>query len=240
MPSLTAKVIHGKTYYYARECKRVGGKPKIVRTIYLGSLDNILNAVQQAKQPVQHQSVDIAAFGDVVALWDLAEQIGLVDIINRHVPTYLDTNNPTELAERGHNKQKRNDLRQVSLGMMVSTDFHVPLFHKVYAGNVTDSVIFKTVSEELRARYVELARDYEHVEGKRMAGKEMGTESGRRKFEPKCRFEDARSSFAQKTIPLPNIRLPDCLTRCGRQKWTGVLLLRTSVFSTLLLRQHAS
>ena len=163
MPSLTAKVIHGKTYYYARECKRVGGKPKIVRTIYLGSLDNILNAVQQAKQPVQHQSVDIAAFGDVVALWDLAEQIGLVDIINRHVPTYLDTNNPTELAERGHNKQKRNDLRQVSLGMMVSTDFHVPLFHKVYAGNVTDSVIFKTVSEELRARYVELARDCEHI-----------------------------------------------------------------------------
>ena len=259
MPSLTAKVIHGKTYYYARECKRVGGKPKIVRTIYLGSLDKILNAVQLAKQPLQHQSVDIAAFGDVVALWDLAEQIGLVDIINRHVPkrrqglstgqylllaainravhptskakladwyrqtalprllpatarqlssqsfwnhmdffeehhietierelsqrlidqfqlslrtltydgtnffTYLDTNNPTELAERGHNKQKRNDLRQVSLGMMVSTDFHVPLFHKVYAGNVTDSVIFKTVSEELRARYVELARDCEHI-----------------------------------------------------------------------------
>ncbi|TVS17269.1 MAG: hypothetical protein EA424_12860 [Planctomycetaceae bacterium] len=86
MPSLTNKVIHGKTYYYARECKRVSGKPKIVRTIYLGSLDNILNAVQQAKQPLQHESVDIAAFGDVVALWDLAEQIGLVDIINRHVP----------------------------------------------------------------------------------------------------------------------------------------------------------
>jgi transposase len=259
MASLTAKVINGKTYYYARECKRVDGKPKIVRTVYLGSIENILNAVQQAKQPLQHQSVDIAAFGDVVALWELAQQIGLVDIIDRHVPkrrqglstgqylllaainravhptskakladwyrqtalprflpatarqlssqafwnhmdffeehhieaierelsqklvdqfqlslrtltydgtnffTYLDTNNPTEIAERGHNKQKRNDLRQVSLGMMVSTDFHVPLFHKVYAGNVTDSVIFKTVSEELRARYVELARDCEHI-----------------------------------------------------------------------------
>ena len=40
MASLTAKVIKGKTYYYARECQRVGGKPKIVRTVYLGSLDN--------------------------------------------------------------------------------------------------------------------------------------------------------------------------------------------------------
>jgi len=259
MPSLTAKRINGRTYYYARECKRVDGKPKIVRTTYLGSVENIIRAVEQAKQPLQHQSVDIAAFGDVVALWDLAQQIGLVDIINRHVPkrrqglsigqymllaainravhptskaqladwyrqtalprllpatakqlssqafwnhmdffkehhieaierelsqklidqfqlslrtltydgtnffTYLDTNNPAELAERGHNKQKRNDLRQVSLGMLVSIDFHVPLFHKVYAGNVNDSVIFKTVSEELRARYAELARNCEHI-----------------------------------------------------------------------------
>jgi hypothetical protein len=29
-----------------------------------------------------------------------------------------------------------------------------------------------------------------------------------RKFEPNCRFDDAKSSFAQKTIPLPKIRLP--------------------------------
>ena len=35
MASLTAKVVHGKTYYYARERQRVNGKPKIVRTIYL-------------------------------------------------------------------------------------------------------------------------------------------------------------------------------------------------------------
>jgi hypothetical protein len=37
MASLTAKIIHGRTYYYARECQRIDGKPKIVRTVYLGS-----------------------------------------------------------------------------------------------------------------------------------------------------------------------------------------------------------
>src|SRR5262249_7195068 len=77
--------------------------------------------------------------------------------------TFIDTRTPAELPQRGHNKQKRNDLRQVSLGMLVSTDFHVPLFHKVYAGNVNDGTIFATITEELRVRYQELARDCEHI-----------------------------------------------------------------------------
>jgi transposase len=261
MASLTAKVFHGKTYYYARECQRVNGKPKIVRTIYLGSADALIAAAIQRKhdQSPQPLAVDIAAFGDVAALYDLAQQIGLVDLLDRHLPkreqglsvghylllaalnraiqptskrqladwyrdtalprllpaapvqltsqafwnhfdliqeqhieaaerelsqrliaqfqlslrtltydgtnffTFIDTRNEAELPQRGHNKQKRTDLRQVSLGMLVSTDFHVPLFHKVYAGNVPDSAIFQTITEELRVRYRELARDCEHI-----------------------------------------------------------------------------
>jgi transposase len=261
MASLTAKVFHGKTYYYARECQRVNGKPKIVRTIYLGSADALIAAAIQRKhdQTPQPLAVDIAAFGDVAALYDLAQQIGLVELLDRHLPkreqglsvghylllaalnraiqptskrqladwyrdtalprllpaapvqltsqafwnhfdliqeqhieaaerelsqrliaqfqlslrtltydgtnffTFIDTRTPAELPQRGHNKQKRNDLRQVSLGMLVSTDFHVPLFHKVYAGNVPDSTIFQTITEELRVRYRELARDCEHI-----------------------------------------------------------------------------
>lgn len=261
MASLTAKLVHGKTYYYARECQRVNGKPKIVRTIYLGSSDDLIAAAlkQRQGQAPQPKSVDIAAFGDVVAFYDLARQIGLVELLDRHLSkrhqglsvgeylllaainravrpvsklrladwyrttaltrlipatarqlssqsfwnhldlveerhiaaaerelsqrlidqfrlslrmlaydgtnffTFIDTRTPAELPQRGHNKQKRNDLRQVSLGMLVSTDFHVPLFHKVYAGNVNDGTIFATITEELRARYQELARDCEHI-----------------------------------------------------------------------------
>jgi transposase len=261
MASLTAKVFRGKTYYYARECQRINGKPKIVRTIYLGSADNLIAAALQRQHDLapQPHSVDIAAFGDVAALYDLAQQIGLVELLDRHMPkrdqglsvghylllaalnravgptsklqfadwyrttaltrllpatpaqltsqsfwnhfdiieeqhieaaerelsqrlislfqlslrtltydgtnffTFIDTRTRAELPQRGHNKQKRNDLRQVSLGMLVSTDFHVPLFHKVYAGNVPDSTIFQTITEELRVRYRELARDCEHI-----------------------------------------------------------------------------
>ena len=54
MASLTAKVIHGQTYYYARECQRVNGKPKIVRTVYLGSAQDLLAAVLKNSRPRSH------------------------------------------------------------------------------------------------------------------------------------------------------------------------------------------
>ena len=68
MASLTAKTVHGRTYYYARECQRVNGKPKIVRTTYLGSADDLIAAVRQHQQGQvpQPQAVEIAAFADVV------------------------------------------------------------------------------------------------------------------------------------------------------------------------------
>jgi transposase len=46
---------------------------------------------------------------------------------------------------------------------LVSTDFHVPLFHKVYAGNVNDSTVFETITEELAERYRQLAEGCEHI-----------------------------------------------------------------------------
>jgi transposase len=67
------------------------------------------------------------------------------------------------LPARGHNKQHRGDLRQVSLGLLVSTDFHVPLFHHVYTGNLTDATAFQSVSEELAGRYRQLAQGCEHI-----------------------------------------------------------------------------
>jgi len=41
MASLTKKLIHGKPYYYLRECQRVNGKPTIVRQQYLGSAEDL-------------------------------------------------------------------------------------------------------------------------------------------------------------------------------------------------------
>ena len=260
MPSLTAKQIHGHTYYYARYCQRVDGKPKIVRQIYLGKIEELVAAVERSHQPLPVLATEVAAFADVAALFDIAQRLELVALLDALLPakrqqglscgeylllaainravcpksklqfadwyrqtaltrllpadpawlsaqhfwnhldrvgtehisafeqqmthrlverfgldlralvydgtnffTYLNTRTGSALAQRGHNKQKRNDLRQVSLGLVVSTDFHVPLLHKVYAGNVHDSVEFRSITEELCASYRELAQGCEHV-----------------------------------------------------------------------------
>jgi hypothetical protein len=69
MPSLTAKQIGGRTYYYARYCQRVDGKPKIVRQVYLGKIDDLVAAAQQSHQPPQPLETEVAAFADVAALF---------------------------------------------------------------------------------------------------------------------------------------------------------------------------
>src|SRR6266849_686523 len=78
MPSLTPKLIDGHTYYYARYTQRVGGKPKVVRTIYLGKIEDLVSAAEGSRQPPQPLETEVAAFGDVAALCDLAQRLDLV------------------------------------------------------------------------------------------------------------------------------------------------------------------
>ena len=260
MPSLTAKQIGGHTYYYARYCQRVDGKPKIVRQVYLGKIDDLVAAAEQSHEPPRPLETEVAAYGDVAALFDIASRLDLVSLLDSILPgkrhqglspgqylllaainravyptsklqfadwyrqtvltrllpadpaalssqsfwnhmdlvtpehivqfeiqmtqrlferfqldlralvydgtnffTYINTRTPAELPQRGHNKQKRGDLRQVSLGLLVSADFHIPLFHKVYAGNVNDSTEFPSIAEELSTQYRQLAQSCDHI-----------------------------------------------------------------------------
>ncbi|MDA8335846.1 MAG: IS1634 family transposase [Peptococcaceae bacterium] len=71
--------------------------------------------------------------------------------------SYIGTPNPAELPQRGHNKQKRNDLRQINLALLSSTDGHVPLMHTVYPGNVPDPTAFGQALGRLEERYHSLA-----------------------------------------------------------------------------------
>lgn len=260
MPSLTPKTIGGHTYYYARYCQRVDGKPKIVRQVYLGKIDDLVAAAEHSQQPPQPLETQVAALGDIAALFDIAQRLDLVPLLDSLLPakrhqglsvgqylllaainravsplsklqfadwyrqtvltrllpadpaalssqnfwnhmdlvtaehvlecekqitqrliqrfqlnlralvydgtnffTYINTRTPAELPQRGHNKQKRGDLRQVSLGLLVSVDFHIPLFHKVYAGNVNDSTEFCSITEELSTHYRQLAESCDHI-----------------------------------------------------------------------------
>jgi transposase len=72
--------------------------------------------------------------------------------------TYIDSaNDRAPIAQRGHAKQKRRDLRLVGLGLVVSTDYGVPLVSHAYAGNRPDVTQFPEMVAELVARFGPLA-----------------------------------------------------------------------------------
>ena len=74
--------------------------------------------------------------------------------------TYIDTGNGrAPIAQRGHAKQKRTDLRLVGLGMVVTRDGGVPLVGHAYPGNHNDVKVFPDVVDELVARYRAIAAD---------------------------------------------------------------------------------
>src|SRR3954466_1981873 len=88
MASLLKKAIRGKTYYYARECRRVDGKPKIVWQQYLGRADDIIAALTRPAAPATTapEKAVVTEFGAVLALYDVAQRLRLVEHIDRHVP----------------------------------------------------------------------------------------------------------------------------------------------------------
>ena len=76
--------------------------------------------------------------------------------------TYIDTTNlRCTIAQRGKNKQKRYDLRQVGLAMVVTREDMIPLFHLTYQGNINDTKVFRTVIKEIKNRLKALGLDVE-------------------------------------------------------------------------------
>ena len=68
--------------------------------------------------------------------------------------TFLATvNNRSGLAQRARSKQKRHDLRQIGLALLVTRDFQIPLFHQVYPANIPDASLFPQLTKELVDRY---------------------------------------------------------------------------------------
>lgn len=250
MATITRRTIKGHAYYYAVQCQRVNGKPRLTMQKYLGSAADIIAAVDLHRTPVKPQKIRVFTFGGVAAAWAMSRRLRIMEIIDQHlgkrgqglsvgqyltlaainrctapkskrsfaewyastslarlcpIPnqllasqrfwdhmkrvdadtirrieadltkhllaefgldlrclaydttnffTFVDTfNHRNTLARRGKSKEHRADLRIVGVALLVSMDFHVPLFHHTYSGNTHDSKTFASVTDELVARY---------------------------------------------------------------------------------------
>ena len=78
--------------------------------------------------------------------------------------TYIDTLNARNTeAQRGRNKQGRHNLRQLGLAVAVTPDFHIPLFHTLYPGNLNDITEFKAIHSSLTDRIQALSGNSNNI-----------------------------------------------------------------------------
>ena len=83
----------------------------------------------------------------------LGEQFLVYDTTNYY--TFIHTfNSRPNLPQRGKNKQKRADLRQISLALVVDEARGLPLYYRCYEGNVTDVVALGASLQEMVGQFV--------------------------------------------------------------------------------------
>jgi transposase len=102
--------------------------------------------------PEQLVEIERRITGRMVETYEIDVSGLALDMTN--FATFIDSaNDRAPIAQRGKAKQKRNDLRLVGLGLVVSVDGGIPLVSHAYEGNRHDSTQFADVVGELVERF---------------------------------------------------------------------------------------
>ncbi len=259
MAFLSSRKSRGRTYWSICESRRIDGKPRNIPIEYLGTAESLLKRLRDEDD----FTIKSYSHGDTAVLLDVAIELGIVGIIDRHIPAngkdekpirdgltvggtfllgaigracrptsklgwynwcrtttleyclkssfksldsqhfwdqmdflpaesipgieeemvkslidkykikldclFYDTSNfftfiasqnkCCDIPQRGRNKQKRADLRQIGVALMVSREDQFPLFHKTYRGNKNDITVFKEVFPTLLNRLKSISRE---------------------------------------------------------------------------------
>ena len=88
---------------------------------------------------------------NIVRLYEIKPDCLFFDTTNFF--TFIDsTNERCTIAQRGKNKQKRNDLRQFGVALLVTRKDQFPVFHRTYQGNSNDITVFSENYSSLTQR----------------------------------------------------------------------------------------
>jgi len=107
-------------------------------------------AFHRIAQQVTDQELEAAQMAiaqAAIGRFDLSADVLAFDTTN--FDTHIATTTPGELARRGHAKSKRNDLRLVGLGLLVSETGHVPLLYRAFGGNSSDQAVLEACLQGL-------------------------------------------------------------------------------------------
>ena len=168
------------------------------------------------------------------------DQSGLaLDMTN--FATFIDSaNDRAPIAQRGHAKQKRGDLRLAGLALVVTRDGAIPVTSGVYPGNRPDVAQFAGVLDELTSRYAALftSGDDDAGDGPTRAGPTVVFDAGQNSA---ANFAHLSGTGLHFVGSLPPSDFPDLLALPARQrrpvdveKFPGLSAYdtRTGVFGT--------
>jgi len=122
----------------------MGVKPKVFTSQHFwGQMDDITeNELAKAEDAITKKILDLYDFK--------LEKIAL-DYTN-YFSYISSTNDKCTLAKRGHNKQKRNDLKQYSMALITTKEMGLPLCSHIYEGNTNDQTEFRYYVDLLKKR----------------------------------------------------------------------------------------
>jgi len=117
-----------------------------------------LDALSSPEDPLDHAQLRL------LGLWKEKQLVSrrLLSYDTTNFYTYIASNNTrNELAQRGHNKQGRHNLRQIGLSYVLDGDHGLSLCHHVYRGNIADGEEFSTSLERMLGMLdrTQIARD---------------------------------------------------------------------------------
>lgn len=107
------------------------------------------------------EKIELEILQKVLKYYPLNAGTLLYDTTN--IFTFIDsTNDRCDIAQRGKNKQKRSDLRQVGLALVVTQEDYIPLLHYTYQGNISDCKVFAKIIGNIKERMETLKMDISH------------------------------------------------------------------------------
>ena len=99
-----------------------------------------ISAVAQAERSILRRVMETESLALRVLAYDTTNFFTHIDSANAR----------PQLAQRGHNKQHRHDLRQLGLALVVSEEGQIPLAHALYEGSRNDARSFQQLLAPLR------------------------------------------------------------------------------------------
>jgi transposase len=95
MPHLYKKTFKGRTYWYAREVHRVGGKVRVKWQKYLGTPETILARFEEGEEPERPIKLRTEPFGALFAAHVIEQELDTIGIVNSVVSRAARETGPT-------------------------------------------------------------------------------------------------------------------------------------------------